>query len=509
MPRRITLANLVHTGGRRVALPPLGVLYLAAVLRRSGWEVEIRDYQHSDAANPFSVERVRAFLEGSAPLVALSCFAQFLPQAGLALRELKRRRPELRILLGGPGPASVAEPLLDWLPEADAVALGEGEPIIAALAEELERGRRPKNVPGIAFRDGARVARTAPPARVRDLDALPPPAFDLVDLARYQSIYTMTSRGCRYRCAFCAVPSLWGPAVFRRVETILEEIAATAARSGHSRFLIADDNFAADRRRAIEFCRRLAAAGLKLRWWCYARVDSLDPELMQAMAEAGCDLVEFGIESGSGRVLKAIGKGAGIARAEQTLDRCLDYFNVQVSYTWGYPFETLDDFERTLESLARVVRLARPGREVLPFLFRVSPMPGTPLFHAHRGDITPPEGAMPFGQGSYEEFELLPGPELPGEVVELVRRRPDVFVSLCTYRTPQCREKLERREQFRQSSLRLLGKAALDGGFGARLRANAFEAAPEAGPGGAPEAILAAAEVARALRQGLRRDGSN
>ena len=500
MGSRITLANVVHTGGRKLALPPLGILHLAGVLEPLGYDVDILDLQQRELTDPFSVENVLSLLKRSAPILGIGCFAQYLPQVVLALRELKRQEPDRRVVLGGPGPAGVARGLLRHFPEIDAVALGESETVVAPLMQALGNGGVPHGVPGVAYRLGPEIVCHPPAPRIREIDLLPPPAYHLVDLEAYDSVYLVTSRGCMHGCAFCNVPSFWGPVRHRRLERVIDELASVVAAGKFGGFLVADDNFACHRARVLEFCRLLRESGLGLEWWCYARIDSMDEELLEAMAEAGCQLIEFGIESGSDRVLQRVGKGFSISRAEEVVRRSLRYVSVQISYIWGYPFETLEDFDLTLSSLSRLLQAADHGNEVLPYLFRLSPMPGTPLFRRYGESIEPVSEAFPFGQCALEDFELLRPVPVPEEVLCLIREHRHVFAPLCVYDTPDRRQKEERLRSLRDDAIRLVGKAMADRSFASTLRRSPRQALAQFASDPGVGALLAATEVSRTLR---------
>lgn len=202
----ITLVNLnmlyvrYYDSVEREYHVPLGVLYLTRVLEDAGVRVDLRDYQRNTYDDPFQPASICDFLEGSADLVGVSVMANLLPFAILALRELKARHPEKTVVLGGVGPASVEEAILERFPWIDAVSYGEGERMIVPLAKAHKRGDGDYgDVPSLVWRrpDGT-VQRNPAAPRIVDLDEVPFPAWDRVDLAHYEGYGVMTSRGCPY-----------------------------------------------------------------------------------------------------------------------------------------------------------------------------------------------------------------------------------------------------------------------------------------------------------------------
>ncbi len=258
MTERLTLcsATLGEDGKRE---PPLGPLYIAAALEALGVEVDFRDYQLQPDADSFSSETLAGFLEGHAPVVAISCFVGMLPVVVAATRRLKVRRPGTRFVLGGPGPSGSADRLLELYPWIDAVVRGEGDETI----EEWVRRRNGHSaaagpIAGMSYRHGTTIVSGPSRPRIADLQSLPLPAYHLLDWPCYDHARIITTRGCAYRCSFCDVTALWGNrSAYRDIDAVIDEILFLCDGAGKRVITIVDDTFVQDRKRVRAFCDRL------------------------------------------------------------------------------------------------------------------------------------------------------------------------------------------------------------------------------------------------------------
>jgi len=374
MPDDITLINLnmlyvrYYDSVEREYHVPLGVLYLTRVLQDAGLRVDLRDYQRNTYEDPFQPESICDFLTDSADLVGVSVMANLLPFAIRALRELKRRHPEKTVILGGVGPASVEETILGRFPWIDAVAVGEGERMIVPLVEAHRQGRDFSEVPSLVWRrpDGE-VQRNPLAPRIEDLDEVPFPAWDRVDLSQYEGYGVMTSRGCPYPCTFCSVAPIWGRRAYHRShQNIVDEMAELQRRAGVDLFLFQDEFFVCTPAQVTAFCDTLAASRLGVDWKAFGRVNLSEPDMMRRMADTGCIELRFGIESASERVLEQSRKGFTPSQAVEIVSEAVSIFDrVDAFYVWGFPFETMDDF---YQSVFQMVSFRMLGARVLPSL---------------------------------------------------------------------------------------------------------------------------------------------
>jgi radical SAM superfamily enzyme YgiQ (UPF0313 family) len=352
---------------------PLGLLYLASVLEQQGYDVDLRDYQLACGEEPFHLPHTLAFLHDSAPVVGFSCMANLLPYTLLVAQELKARHPEKIILLGGTGATAVERAILESLPGVDVIARGEGESTIVELLPALQPGRDLAGIPGLAYRDGqGRAVVTGVRSRIRDLDALPFPAYHHLDMGSYHGYGVVTSRGCPYHCTFCSVAPIWQhQAVLRSVEQVVAEMRHLAEAYDVRMFLLQDEYFVSDKPRMLRFCAALRASGLQVQWKCFARINLVDEEMLRAMAQAGCVHVRYGVESGSDAVLRQVAKGFTAQQASEVIELSTRIFPaVDAFFIWGFPFETMADFYQTVFQMAL---FRRWGVRVLPCLLSFLP----------------------------------------------------------------------------------------------------------------------------------------
>lgn len=377
---------------RQWDLLPLSVLSLASPLLEAGYEVTLIDQRVDDGWRGALESVLNA---GDVACVGVSAMTGY-PIAGAldASRLAKEASPATPVVWGGVHPSLLAEQTLAS-PLVDLVVRGEGEASFLALVRALEAGgaRALDRVPGLSRVEGARVVHV-PPAEPLGLDALPAPAYGLVDVGRYlnapfaasgsRPLAFATSRGCPFRCRYCYNLAFnrgrWRGMSADRVQ---REAARLVAEHGVDGLFLLDDNFFANPRRVREICDLLVREGPAVRFLnANCRVDSIDSfsaEDLARLREAGFDELFVGVESGSDRVLAHVGKGTAV---EQTLraNRKLEAAGIVPVYSFmvGMPGETREDMEATLALMVRL-RDDHPAA-VVNALNIYSPFPGTPLY---------------------------------------------------------------------------------------------------------------------------------
>ncbi len=386
---------------REYLVPPLGLLYLAAVLRREGHEVEFLDLTFSGLPEEAVAARAAAY-----DLVGLSVSTALLSRAREVIRMLRKAGFTRPIVAGGPHPTHLPEDLLKA--GCDAVVVGEGERTLPEWIRVAgEPGRWP-SVNGLAFpRDGS-IERTPSRPYVENLDDLPFPARDLVDWPAYVSaempIVTMlTSRGCPFNCTFCQPMQreLFGRRVRRHsVGRVMEEMSESRALTKLDRFQFLDDSFTHDAGWVEEFCEAILRRKWRLIWSCQSRVNApvVNRKTLRLMQRAGCETVAFGVESGSQPVLDRLNKGTRVEDSARAFAMCRDIgIHTEAYVIIGTPGETHDDVEKTIALI----------REIRPYSLTVSvmtPTPGSQLYGeaAKAGIIrVDPENIANYGCASY------------------------------------------------------------------------------------------------------------
>ncbi|MBU2490384.1 MAG: B12-binding domain-containing radical SAM protein [Proteobacteria bacterium] len=372
---------LASAGAR---LPSLGLLCVAAVLARAGHGVKIVDA----AAAGLSMDQVVARARKFAPDVAgVSATTAFAARAGEMAGKIQAAVPGVRTALGGPHASACPEKVLEENPALDFAVFGEGEETFLDLVETLAAGRGPAGVPGLAFRDGPAIRKNAPRPLIRDLDALPFPAWELLPgfpkafrpaafkFRRLPAAHAVTSRGCPHGCVFCDRSVFGRRTRFHSPGWVLEMVERLSGRFGVRELALEDDRFLADPGRAAAICEGLLSRGRRLSFSVAARADQMDdPALLSLLARAGCWQVSLGVESGDPEVLARTCKGISLDQVRGAAARAKKAgLSVKGYFILGLPGETLATLARTLDFACEL-----PLDDASAFF--LTPFPGTEIF---------------------------------------------------------------------------------------------------------------------------------
>ena len=271
------------------------------------------------------------------------------------------KRPHNHVVVGGPLAALLAQ---DWqdTPEVEVLAPGYGEFLVPALAEWIRSGFRTLNAPAggrLVHRGRTKVLYSGVPAS-EDLDFLPTPDWELSERdhqRRYRMIYYESVRGCPYRCSFCNYPYLFTDTKFRykSAQRMAQEWEHYLTRHEIDYITCLDSLFTVPRQRLAAFCRLLMERRLRVKWACYARADDLADDATAAlMKSAGLDQAQIGLESGDQGQLDNMEKACTVESNARAIDNCRKHgITSVVSLIVGFPGETAETLERTLEFLRR------------------------------------------------------------------------------------------------------------------------------------------------------------
>jgi radical SAM superfamily enzyme YgiQ (UPF0313 family) len=403
---------------------PLNYIHLAAWLRREGIEVHILDRVIEDV----TPETVDDFIrEHNVRVAGIGCMTCEFPAAVAEARRLKQNHPGIQIVFGGPHPSGDPEECLRT-GVVDFAIVGEGEISLTALLKELEAGNRPGAIPGVWQMAEGNV-QPAPHSPVPDVDELPSPAYDLLDLEKYfkldspwhfpksqRAVQFITSRGCPYQCSYCH--EIHGKK-FRGMapEVVLDQMEWLARKCGVREFMIVDDIFNFELERAKQICRGIIERKLDvhLQFPNGVRGDRFDEELVELMKRAGTHFMAIAIETVSEKFQKLIRKNLKIDRALQTIEWANQH-HIEVSgfFMIGFPGETLEEVRRTTDFAVKA-----PLDTI--FVSIVAPFKGTKL----RTDMLNGRfGEMDSeGQAALDRmFPIVHNRQLPADVLERVQR---------------------------------------------------------------------------------------
>jgi anaerobic magnesium-protoporphyrin IX monomethyl ester cyclase len=368
---------------------PLGALYAAACTRNRGYRVALFDAMLAESVDEWSAAldrhrpRFAVIYEDTFNYLSKMCLLR-MRDAALAMLDAARARG-VATIVAGPDASDHPDTYLDR--GADVVIAGEGEATLVEVLDTLT-GKRPgvlAEVDGVCLRsDRGRLIRTRARDVIRDLDTLPFPAWDLVDVERYRGVwqsnhgyYSMnlvTTRGCPYHCNWCAKPIYGQRYSARSPEHVADEIAWLKRTFRPDHLWIADDIFGLKPGWIARFAEQLDARDAHVPFKCLLRADQVTPDVAAALRAARCRTAWVGAESGSQRVLDAMEKGTRVDQIASAT-RLLREAGIDVGFflQFGYPGETWDDIEQTL----RMVRACRPDDIGVSVSY---PLPGTPFY---------------------------------------------------------------------------------------------------------------------------------
>jgi len=334
--------------------PPLGLLYLAGFLQdHSSHQVEVIDAQVEELSYAELKDRI---LMARPDLIGLTAMTFTILDVIKTARLVKENLPEIPIVMGGVHAFLYPIETIN-LPDFDFVISGEGEESFTVLLDALENHRPLNQVPGLTYLDNNRVQSNPIPPLCQNLDTLSFPARRLSPyknyssvMAKRQPITTMfTSRGCPFRCSFCARPHLGKQFRYRSAENVVDEMEE-CVEIGINEFLIYDDTFTVNRERALAVCDEIIKRNLNIGWDIRARVDCVDEELLRRLKDAHCERIHYGVEAGTEKILKVLNKGITLDQVRDTISmtkklgiETLAYFMI------GSPTETRDDIMRTID----------------------------------------------------------------------------------------------------------------------------------------------------------------
>jgi len=367
----------------------MAFLSLSAYLRALGnHQINIIDGR----AKLLDAEQIKPLLQEERPdLIGITAFSLERQEAHNLASMAKSLYPQVPVVIGGPLPTS------DWEntasdPNIDYAVLGEGELTLQSLVESLEAGEKYPEIKGLAYKQNGEVRCFGFPDFIADLDIIPMPAWDMIDLDFYfnnklkrssmnphqkssRSAPLITTRGCPYQCTYCH--NVFGKMLRKRsVESVIEEISYLKRANNVEDIDIIDDIFNLDRERAKKICDRIVEEKLNIgiAFPNGLRVDQMDEELVDKLKEAGCYRIVYAIETGEPAIQKAIKKRLNLKKAKNIID----YTSKKGISTGG--FFMLGFLDETEEQMNMTVNFALKSKLHTAAFFVVQPFPKTELF---------------------------------------------------------------------------------------------------------------------------------
>jgi anaerobic magnesium-protoporphyrin IX monomethyl ester cyclase len=351
---------------------PYGLLFIATVLKMKGYRVMIFDRNVESRDFSETLSSFRPDVVGFSVLTG-----EMLRDAITMSKEVRAYNGTTPVVWGGVHPTllpfqTIVSPYIDY------VVVGEGEYTFLEFLRRLDDKTGIGAVPGICYisKEDGKPAHTGDRPFIDNLDILPDPDWELLDIPAYKSNITLnSSRGCPYRCTFCynqkfnkgRRSEFSAPRVVGWMEYLYHKY-------GIRHFNIMEDNFTFNRKRLDEFLELLILKRMKVTWECESRITGMPKELFIKMKQAGCDYLNFGVESGSPRILRFLKKDITTDKVKTVIGWCRDIgIHPKINMMFGLPEETDEDVGMSFD----LIRQCKPFF-VVANAYR--PFPGTELF---------------------------------------------------------------------------------------------------------------------------------
>ncbi|MBI4355795.1 MAG: cobalamin B12-binding domain-containing protein [Candidatus Omnitrophica bacterium] len=390
--------------------PPIGPAYLASTLLAAGHDVRLIDAlgegleeYHPCAirrdlyARGLSIDAIVQRIPAQTDVIGISCmFTQEWPLIQALLAAIRARFPTVPLVAGNehitaaPGSSLASSPALDYC------VLGEGEATLRELVDVLKHGGDPGQVPGLAFRREGGVLRTPPRIRIKAVDEIPPPAWELTPLASYldggygfgvnrgRSMPILASRGCPYQCTFCSNPAMWTTRWYpRHPRQVVEEMERYVLRYRAQNFDFYDLTAIVKKSWIVEFAQLLIQRQLGVSWQLPSgtRSEAIDEEVAPLLYRSGCRNISYAPESGSASVLARIKKHVNLPRMQSSMRATRRAgLNVKAHIVIGFPDEWHQEIWATLGFILKMAWLGVHDITIAPY----SPYPGAELFEQLR-----------------------------------------------------------------------------------------------------------------------------
>ena len=380
---------------------PLGLLYICSHLRAKGFDVDVFDTTFS------SMGELKRYLQTEEPSV-LGIYANLMTRKKVVEILETARQAGWKCVVGGPEPGAYIREYLEA--GAEVVVLGEGEAAMEELLPALQRGSGAAlgSISGIAYLDDSgALHQTSPRAQIADIDALPWPARDAVDIRRYMetwrgahgkgSLSFITARGCPYHCRWCSHQVFGKTHRRRKAEKVVDEVEWLLKNYQPDMMWIADDVFTIHHGWLRVYAGEMKRRGLHIPFECITRADRLNEESADLLAELGCFRVWIGSESGSQKILDAMERGVKVEQVQSAVHLCKSRgIQTGMFLMWGYDGEGLEDIEAT------IAHVKRSDPDVF-FTTVAYPIKGTPYYEKNANALVQ---LRPWHQSSDRELLL-------------------------------------------------------------------------------------------------------
>lgn len=421
---------------------PISLATMAAVLEKAGFETEVKDC----IVENIDFSALKKIIRSLKPSLIVVNTASGSIESDLRVSSLaKKINPEIKTAAFGIHVTALPDDCFKMQPALDFIIKGEPELTVLELAKVIQAERKFTKVNGLSYQEKGKVIHNPDRPLISNLDILPFPAWEYVDVKKYQMPFSGKpfllvglGRGCPYNCLFCADKTFYGQKLrLPSPSKVVDEIERDIKRYGVDEFLFWTESFTLNRKFALQVCQEIIRRGLRIRFVVNSRVDHVDQELLSTLKKSGCFMIGFGIESADNKILTAMRKRVTVAQIKKAVELAKKAgLEVTGHFMLGFPGETK-------ESILKTIDLACD----LPFDFAqfycVVPFPGSDLY-----DLALKKDWLATCDWSFFEqnFSVLNLPGLSAQEIMELRRlafrrfylRPKIILKALTrLRTPQ------------------------------------------------------------------------
>lgn len=382
---------------------PLGLLYLQAIAAGYKDEIDIFYLQDDLSAKIYSDSEEFAQMFAAQinveeyDTIGFSTVCNSFHHSLRIAQIIKQQNPKIQVTLGGPHATLLSDNILSEFSEIDAIFMGESENTIRdVLTRRSEGNISLENIPGIKTRQGNYL----PPKPTHNIDELPlihkardfdkffgllPRVTDGEDVLLVERLPIEVSRGCPNRCTFCSTRLFFGEKIrYKSNERIFSEMKALNEKTKGKDFKFVGDNFASYKKNLMGFCEYMIRQNSNFTWTMSMTMNHIKPEDLQTLWDGGCRGFFVGLESASRETLRKINKYVNLEKNVEIIKKAVEMgFNVQTSFIIGFPWETKQEIDKTVELYAKMLEIGVSQS----LLWTLCPLPATTMLEQYEIDF--------------------------------------------------------------------------------------------------------------------------